>query len=212
MWYAPFLLLDGLMLYGAIGVFSLLALVSMEYEKPGICTVIVIIALGVLEYYSSLHPLTFAYHNPIDAAVLVALYFCVGTGWIIVKWFSHVYKVRDRFNEVKQDCIKNVREMPDQYSGRTTTKTKADFVNTDGSLTAEGMRLVYDQAAMRIGERHLPLLASEHKGEMYMWWLLWPLSLGWTLLSDPITRLWHFVYNLFGGVMQRISDHAFRLN
>jgi hypothetical protein len=194
-----FVLFDGLLLYGMIGVFGLLALISMEYDRPGICTAILAIALVVIEYYSTIHPISFVIQHPLDAAMLFGAYFVAGSLWIIIKWFSHVYKVRDRFNDVKQDCIDNLKQ-----------KGSGSWFNTDGSLNDEGQAQVYRSAANRIGETELPLQVSQHKADIYMWWLCWPLSLFWTLLSDPITRLWNFVYNLFGNMMQEISNNAFK--
>lgn len=201
MWF-PFLMFDGFVMYGMIGVFGLLALISMEYDRPGLCTAIVALALLILEYYSPLKPISFAISRPIDALMLFGAYFAAGSLWIIVKWLSHVYKVRDRFNEVKDSILADLKK---------SKSYGVPLFKDDGSLTEDGRVVLYSTAAARIHERELPLQVSHHKAEIYMWWLCWPLSLFWTLLCDPITRLWHFVYNLFGGWMQAISDNAFKI-
>lgn len=202
MWF-PFLVIDGLFLYGLIGIFSLLALVSMQYERPGLCTVVVAVALAVLQYYSPLQPISFIIHRPIDAAMIAGAYFAAGSIWILIKWFSHVYKIRDRFHEVKDQIIKGMKSDFGTFPN--------DYFNQDGSLTLNGSQLLHVRGATRIHERELPPQVSHHKAEIYMWWLCWPLSLIWTMLSDPIIRLWNFVYNLFGNMMQTISDNAFRV-
>lgn len=198
----PFMMFDGLLLYAIIGSFCIIELISMEYEKPGICTGILIIALIVLELCSSLKPLSFVYEHPLHALIIVGAYFAAGSLWIVIKWVSHVYKVRDRFNAVKQDCIREIgHPSPDPLK----------FFNTDDSLNEAGKQRVYWIAAQKIGEKQLPLQVAQHKAQIYTWWLCWPLSLFWTLLDDPITRLWNFVYNLFGRWMQRISDRSIEL-
>lgn len=188
----PFMMFDGVILYAIILGFCFLELISMEYERPGLCTTILIAALIVLEFCSAIKPLSFAYDHPIHALIIVAAYFAAGSVWIIIKWASHVYKVRDRFNAVKQACL-------------------TELNITSEALSDEHKQQVYRLAARKIGEPELPLQVSQHKSKIYMWWLCWPLSLFWTLLDDPITRLWNFVYNLFGRWMQRISDRSLDL-
>jgi hypothetical protein len=148
-----------------------------------------------------MQPLSFAYQHPIHAVIIMGGYFAVGSLWFNIKWFSHVYKVRDRFNAVKQDCIDDLK------------RVDRDGFNfeADGALTNVGKQRIYKAAALRIHERSLPLQVSDHKAEIYVWWLCWPLSLFWTTLNDPITRLWNFVYSMFGNWMQRISDRSIDL-
>jgi hypothetical protein len=199
----PFMMLDGLLLYAVIAVFLVLELIAMEADRPGTCTGILIVGLLVLQYCSPLQPLTFAYHYPVHALILVAAYFFIGSIWIIIKWLSHVYRVRDRFNAVRQECIGALQ--------LSSESVRAESFNMDGTLTEEGKIRVYRFGANKIGERNLPLQVSQHKAEIYMWWLCWPVSLFWTILNDPITRLWNFVYSLFGNWMQRVSDRSLDL-
>jgi hypothetical protein len=192
----PFMILDGFLLYAVILGFAIIELIAMEQDRPGMATGILIVALVVLQFCSTVQPLSFAYHHPVHALIIAGGYFAIGSIWIILKWFSHVYKIRDQFNAIKQDCINQLNQ---------------DYFLADGSLTEDGKKKVYRIAAIRLQERDLPLQVSEHKGEIYMWWLCWPLSSFWTVLNDPITRLWNFVYSLFGNWMQRISDRSIDL-
>lgn len=192
------MILDGFLLYAVILGFAVLELIAMEYDRPGTGTGILLVALIVLQFCSTVQPLTFAYQHPVQALILLGGYFAVGSLWIIIKWFSHVYKVRDRFNAIKQEVIGELKQ-------------DANYFRADGGLTEEGKQRVYRVGAQRLAERRLPLQVSDHKAEIYMWWLCWPLSLFWTVLNDPITRLWNFVYSMFGNWMQRISDRSIDL-
>ncbi len=178
----PWIVFDGLLLWSLVGVLSVLTLVTMEFEKPGWCTFLIIAALGIFEFYTNYHPVTFALQHPIDALVVVAIYFATGTLWMVIKWISHVYIVRDKFSEFKK-----------QY----------------GDINDR--QLFYAKASNAFGYS-IPLKVSNHKSELYMWWLVWPLSLVWTIINDPIKRIWHFVYHQFGDVLQRISDRAFKID
>ena len=193
-----FFLLDGLFLWVLLGGFGVLALVSMEYEKPGWYTTVLCAAAAFLEFCTPWHPITQALHHPVYAATLVSLYFVAGTFWIVIKWTSHVYLVKRKFDAVKDDAGNKI--------------TGPQFRNPDNSLTADGREKLYQVAAFQIGERELPLRVSRHKSEMYMWWACWPLSMFWTALNDPIKRLWWFVYDQIGNTLQNISNRAFKID
>jgi hypothetical protein len=197
----PFMILDGFLLYIVILGFAVVELIAMEQDRPGSVTAIFIVALLVLQFCSHIQPLSFAFNHPGQALIIVGSYFVVGSIWIIVKWLSHVYTVRDRFNAVKQECIDELKR---------ADQRNINFA-ADGTLTDDGKLRIYKLGALKINERNLPLLVSQHKSDMYMWWVVWPLSLFWTVLNDPITRLWNFVYNMFGNWMQKVSDRSIDL-
>ena len=203
--FGSLFLVDGVFLWLALGIFAVLTLVTVEYEKPGWCTVLIAIAVGFMQFYTAYHPVTFAIQYPLYAVTIVALYFAAGTGWIVLKWLSHVYSVRDRFNTIKQSIIDELKTF--KVSATNTT----GYIAADGTLTADGVTLLYERAARRLGETNLPLKVNDHKGQLYMWWICWPLSLFWTVLNDPIKRLWWFIYNQIGGLLQGISDRAFKI-
>lgn len=198
----PFMIFDGFFLYALLFGFVVLELIAMEQDRPTAVTAILIVALIVLQFCSNVQPLSFVYQHPIHALIILGAYFAIGSLWIIIKWFSHVYRVRDQFNAVKQECIDELRRVD---------HNQTNFTGNGDALTDEGKRRIYKSAAMRINERSLPLQVSHHKADIYMWWLCWPISMFWTALNDPITRLWNFVYSLLGNWMQRISDRSIDL-
>jgi hypothetical protein len=205
-----FILIDGFLFWLLFGAFSVLSIVAIEKESPSFCTGIVAAFLILLEFFSPYHPISFIFHNPRDAIVIVLLYIIAGAGWIVVKWLSHVYTVRDRFNEAKDGIIAGFKNQIKYTSGYVGDRTV--LFNDDGTLNAEGMERLYSEGARRVGEARLPLQVTQHKSEIYMWWLCWPLNMFWTLLNDPIRRIGNFIYHLLGDTLQNISDHAFKLD
>jgi hypothetical protein len=49
-----------------------------------------------------------------------------------------------------------------------------------------------------------------HKGTFIRWMTYWPFSAIWTLLNDPIRRLYNSVFNLLSNLLQKISDNIFK--
>lgn len=49
-------------------------------------------------------------------------------------------------------------------------------------------------------------IAAKHKADILVWMSWWPFSMTWTLLDDPLRRLFLVVYELMAGLFQRVSD------
>jgi len=66
------------------------------------------------------------------------------------------------------------------------------------------------QAARYLGYRTIPLQVNAYKARIMGWMIYWPLSLAWTLLNDPVRRLFEAIYNGIAKSLQEISNQAFR--
>lgn len=53
-------------------------------------------------------------------------------------------------------------------------------------------------------------LAKEHKGKIVAWACYWPWSFLWTLLNDPVKRLFLTIFKYFQEAFQRVADRHFR--
>jgi len=52
--------------------------------------------------------------------------------------------------------------------------------------------------------------ANRNKGRIIFWMSYWPASALWTLINDPFTRLFKFIYNRIGSVFELISNSMFK--
>ena len=75
---------------------------------------------------------------------------------------------------------------------------------------ASNSRMDANDAARRLGYRSIPLQVSTYKARIMGWMIYWPLSLAWTLLNDPIRRLYEAIYNSIAKSLQEISNKAFK--
>ncbi|CAB4162984.1 hypothetical protein UFOVP787_213 [uncultured Caudovirales phage] len=50
---------------------------------------------------------------------------------------------------------------------------------------------------------------SNNKERIFGWLFYWPLSAAWTVLNDPIRRIFNFVYSHISGSLQRMSDRMY---
>jgi hypothetical protein len=51
---------------------------------------------------------------------------------------------------------------------------------------------------------------AQHKGRIIGWMTYWPWSALWTLINDPIRRIWKIIYSRVAGVFKSVSDSVFR--
>jgi hypothetical protein len=53
------------------------------------------------------------------------------------------------------------------------------------------------------------ILVKEHKSRIMTWMSFWPMSLLWTLLNDPIRKLFTEIYTRISGTLQKIADREY---
>jgi hypothetical protein len=193
-------LLDGLFLWAALAIAFVGLWVCLANDKPGWCTVDLIIVVLGLQFLTNVHPLQMIIANPFDIAFYIFGYFMIGTLWIFLKWVFHVYKIKNKYDDIKDAQLK---ELKTRYGGPQSSYT---YFNQDGSLTDDGRDRFLSNCAYKIGERSLPMKISMYKSRLYMWWIVWPASIVDTVLFDLVKTVWNFVYGLMNGLLQRISD------
>ena len=147
-------------------------------------------------------------HNPIYIVILIAAYMAIGTVWIFVKWCFHVYKVKNRFNDVHDDVMK---EMKNSFLKRHDYDPAYGYFSADGTITDSGKEEFLSKCARKIGEVSLPIKIHHYKSRLYMWWICWPASMFWTLFADLFKTVWHMVYNHMGVLLQRVSDASIQI-
>ena len=168
----------------------------LENDGPILATVDVAAIILALECFTNYRPIQFLTNDPLNSCIFVAAFFAIGALWMVARWSFKVYMVGIKFDEFKKYYIPVILEEP--------------LNNVDGKLTDIGIKRLYSQAAVTLGES-IPLSVIEHKSRLYMWWIFWPISIFSTFVKDFIRFVWTFVYNTFSGTMQRISNNRFKI-
>ena len=60
------------------------------------------------------------------------------------------------------------------------------------------------------GVQQFPPQPGDHKSRIIGWIALWPASMLWTIINDPVRRAAEEIYTRLGGTYQRISNRVFR--
>jgi hypothetical protein len=114
-----------------------------------------------------------------------------------VKWWFFILKVRDVYEQIR---------------GEFLSKTKASTI--DGNNREAFSKALSDKSETYLSRRytfqHFPPKARENKGRIIFWMGYWPVSAFWTLLNDPIMRLYQFVFRRLVLAFEAISKTMFK--
>lgn len=204
------MLLEGLYLWLIMVGLSIAALFFAENESPKFCTTTIIAALLILEFCTTIHPISSAVNDPVTAALYIAGYIALGTAYIFLKWTSFVYSIRSKFYDIKQDVIESMWKNSDRFGDKKESLFLNASDESSRELTDDGIDQLYSSSASRLHVSSLPLEVREYKATIYMWWAIWPISGLWTVVNDPVRRIGNFIYNMSHNTLQRISTNAFK--
>lgn len=160
----------------------------VEHERGGAAFFAVLVTTVLLMNRHIYDFFAFIIHRPGGTSVYILAYFALGTIWGIVKWFLHVTRELERYNEKKADFLK--------YRGNGATE-----------ITPELVKDFKDYAGYGFGK---PPQVSEHKGDILMWMTYWPFSGIWTLINDPVRRAFRAIYRSISTTLQAMSDRLFK--
>jgi len=160
---------------------SLFILWALERESGWQAFFSLAVTVAVLVLANDVNVLTWVRTN-VNTVLLAFLgYIVVGTGWGIVKWWLYVTGKREKLDE-------------DIAALRANFKTRPE-----PELRVAMARLSLDAPQ-----------ASEHKARILLWMTYWPWSATWTLINDPVRRAFRYAYTRIAGMLQGISDRAYR--
>ena len=152
----------------------------LDNNHLGYATITAVATVAALAILGNLNPLTWIYRHPFETAEYVVGYFVVGTVWGVTKWFFWLRKIR-RFME----------------------EFRAEYPHYNAADWRDAMR-------RRSWPMELPPKVGDHKSKIVGWMALWPSSMIWTLLHDPVKWAFEEIYANLGGMMQGISNRVFK--
>ncbi len=84
----------------------------------------------------------------------------------------------------------------------------------EGGVAIDGRAINWEQSFNRRGFLNinggLPPMVRFNKTKILTWMIYWPWSAIWTVINDPIKRIFKFIYNVVQDYLQSISNRIFR--
>lgn len=183
-------------------IFIILISVTVEIEEAGWATTIfsVSIALIFWHYWSDIWG--WVSQNPVDTIVFTVGYILSGIIWSIIKWKSYISDSARYFESLKTEFIAKYGDI-----GSNWIKW-IDFLNSHSEkLTKSYGSFKVEHEPSDIIKK-ITINANDKKSVIVSWIAYWPMSIGATLLNDPVRRLMSYIYDRISGLFQRMSDNS----
>lgn len=215
MW-VPFFVLWTLPFWILVGAVCIILIIAVEYESPFWATASLVVTGLLLWLFGDVNVLKLALAHPLLALLGVVGYFVVGALWSVGKWWFFVSARREEYNEKKAEFLKN-HGLPE--NGSIPEELKLDWWHCNGSgwgpgrardVMLSGMSPKEVEAEGRKIQERLTPRVRNNKRRILTWMVYWPWSMFWTVLNDPVKRLFKYIYAKMKAVYQKIVDRAFK--
>jgi hypothetical protein len=206
------LLAFGTIPFYIVSLLSFFILIAFVENEKSIGAVLTIIVTGALLYFfGNKGIIPWAIHNPVAIAEYIGGYLVLGIIWGFIKWFFYVLKARDRYETFRAEWLKYEGPINDEVVPLKKTshweglsKTEKEVPNPDPTDTWRARFLKSAKS-----NNMLPPSANHNKGKIIFWMSYWPASGIWTLINDPITRIYQFLFTRIVVTFEHISQAMF---
>jgi hypothetical protein len=202
----------GFWFWGLLGVVSLLIILSLEHEREGTACILTLGTLAAILFFGNTGWLTWLIENPWSTVGYIAGYLGVGVVYGVGKWWVYVRDVAIRHRARRREWLASEC---DKLRDRTATGDDLEHARYQQALKTgvipDDIKAEWKKAREGwYGRRIAKPMVSENKSRITGWMTWWPWSGLWTLINDPIRRFFNWAYDQLGGVLQAISDRAFK--
>lgn len=180
-----------------------LMLVFIENEKPFWATSAILLTFGALHFFGDFNVFAAAVRHPVTAVVMTAAYFVLGTVYAVFKWWRFVSIQREKYDELKREFLSNNGVFAPFSTSTVPAALQRKWEAAVGDMNSGYRRRAHSVSSVAPSPK-------AHKGLILTWMCYWPWSFVWTMINDPVKRLFRYIYSQIQSTLQRISDHAFR--
>lgn len=197
------LALVSILLFGIILMFAM-----VENEKPGFATLSLIALAVTLSIFADVNLLAFTIHHPLQVLTGLGVYFLAGTLWSVAKWWFFVrsqaheyYKCRADFLVQKglpANTVFNPQLLEEFHKGTVRDS------NYPGGYSATSY------GSMRLERLRKRPSVRANKSRILIWMMFWPWSATWTIINDPVKKLFKEIFNCIKSVYESVANSVYK--
>lgn len=164
--------------FWALFIIEFILLTIFVEQEWGIASLASLIAFIVFLWWLADIPVwTWIKNNPGTLAKYCLYYIVAGMMWSIIKYYFVLKRVQKRIKVLKADWMKVKDKLPDD------------------NITS------FEEYALKNTRYNEPVDFEGTAKKLVFWASFWPTSMFWTLLNDPIRKLFKFlIYDVFIGI------------
>lgn len=182
-----FLIFGTLWFWIAAIIFAAVVVVAIDNDRGLLATVALLAFVAALVLFGDFNPFPWLMRHPWAGVLLILAYFAIGAGWAIVKWWFYCTDMARKYREARFRFL--------EQNG------------VQGDAIPDHLREKWRENS-RFSDRGPPNV-RQNKSRIMLWMTYWPFSMFWTLLNDPIRRVFRHIYEYISGILHRISERAF---
>ncbi len=188
-----------------VAIFAILIVIFSE-EAGAAATLTVIAAALFLQFIARWNLVGFFKASSILALLTYAgVYVACGLVWSVIKWTAYTHAQRRKYDTIRAKFLED-RGITDGFMpAEMKSKWELNLQDRGSEFKKHGFR----HFSSGISTAIIPNV-RENKAAIIRWMTYWPFSLVYTLLNDPVRRLFEFLYEQIGTKLQTIANHAFR--
>lgn len=181
-------ILVGLWFWVAIFAVSALIIWGVEADNGAGTTAAALAGGALLWYFTGAVPLLW-YLRDHWTTILVCIlgYIVLGACWGVAKWWFFLHNKGDEYEAQRASFQKAWNDATEQFK----TSYKNDYKEWIAS------------------SKGYPPTFLHHKADFTFWMAWWPFSMFWTLINDPLKRIYRFIVQQLSGMLTRMSNAVF---
>lgn len=193
----PFLALGGIWFWLVFAALIVALTVLVELERSFGALIACGAFFAALHFFGDMNIFSYIGRHPLTSLCLLFLYFAGGIGWSIAKWKLFC-----------DDCFEQVSELLETFLREK--KISGKQVPHDAAVewghyqrTRLNSRMTWEEVSANTGPQF-----HNHKERIMLWMAWWPFSVAWTILNDPIRKLFKRAMNALRGVYESIAKNS----
>lgn len=200
-----------LFVFGSLGFWAMVLVLGIAMaafsEEDGVkATITLVLGALFLQFIAKFDLVGLIRGEPFTLALYSLVYVALGFVFACVKWWRYAKKQRRRYDALravffKKRCIKG-DDLPVELKRDFFEYLKQDYRPNGRS----GFQHYSDS---QDADPVVPDI-TKNKAAFIRWMTYWPLNALFTLLNDPVRRLFEWVYEVAGKKMQSVANYVFR--
>jgi hypothetical protein len=185
---------------------SMSIIASLENNRRVIATFLAIGSILALVFLGNTGIFSWVAAHPLLLILYGVGYIVVGALYGILKWYLLLHDRADRYLEVRTSWLEGAIK---QNSSKLPAKVCQEALTTGilaGDVKKAWKKYAKDQY---YGRRLTKPSVGRNKGRILSWVTYWPLSGLWTLINDPIRRIFKWLYRRISTKLQIMADKVF---
>lgn len=193
MWCEIFIV-GGVLFYCLMTIATIFLLLCIEWERPILSGITLILTFLLLALFGNFNLFTEIHAHPLISLGVFVGYFAVGVFWSIAKWWFFIQNKIAQYKNFKKEFLEQKNLPVSLRASEIPKKHKREWQS---------------KSAYPHHQFYKPKV-NENKRRILTWMIYWPWSFVWTIINDPITKLFKQIFNQLRFIYEGIANRAYQ--